>query len=371
MKITFLFLSFLILCFCSQKETITTEFESSEQLSIPIESNYSPSYEMAYTWADDYFIGYFFNNHSLDIFSLTDSVSLFQIDLPSQEPIPFSIGGGVSKIGNQLYYKSSNSIHRIPFKKNPEFLSESFVYPLGRTVSFDGVEYTNSFRGITSILNDIPSAPTIDNMLVSPYFDLSKSSSIAGIYFLDVNFELVDHHAFEFSEDFQSNLKLFQGLNTPYLTTSSEYVLIQFPFTSELILYNPKTGTQKKKSIAGKFISAQINASPFETGKYNISSIRCSAQFWEVTWDPYRKLYYRIEKEERFFEPGEKAYFRRGYHWINVISEDLEILGHFKVPEDCFAKPMVTEKGVYFHRTNQENESEVRFTFFEGGLPIE
>ncbi|MEP0712323.1 MAG: DUF4221 family protein, partial [Algoriphagus sp.] len=211
----------------------------------------------------------------------------------------------------------------------------------------------------------------IDNLLVLPYYDLSKSSTIAGIYFLNTDLELEDHHAFQFNEDYQSSLKLYEGLNTPFVTTSSDNVLIQFPFTSELIVFDPKTNTEKKKSIPGKFITTKINPSPFEAGKYIIPAIRCSAQFWEVTWDPYRKLYYRIEKEERFPEAGERINFRRGYHWINVISEDLELLGHFKIPADCFAKPMVAKEGIYFHRTNQENESEVRFTFFEGGLPLE
>lgn len=371
MKRSLLNLSFLLLCFCSQKETTTTEFVSSMQIAIPIDSNYSSTYEFANTWADDYFIGYFFNNHSLDIFSLADKTPLFQIKLTSEEPIPFTVGGGVSKIDNQLYYKSANSLYRIPLRENPDFLSETLLYPLGRTLSFDSVEYLNSKKGYSVALNDIPSASTIDNMLVLPFFDLTKFSSISGIYFLDPDLELVNHHTFQFSEDFQSNLKLYEGLNIPFITTSSENVLIQFPFTSDLILYDPKTGVEKRKCIPGKFISTNIKAAPFEEGKYNIPAIRCSSQFWEVTWDPYRKLYYRIEKEERFFEPDEKAYFKRGYHWINVISEDLEILGHFKIPEDCFAKPMVAKEGIYFHRTNQENESEVRFTFFEGGLPFD
>jgi|GEM_PF-3489751 len=361
---------FLLLCFCSEKE-ISKEFISSKQIAIPIDSNYSSTYEIANTWADDYFIGYFFNNHSLDIFSLADTIPLFQIKLTSEEPISFTIGGGVSKIDNQLYYKSANSLYRIPLKENPDFLSETLLYPLGRTLSFDSVEYLNSKKGYSVALNDIPSAPIIDNMLVMPYFDLTKSSLISGIYFLDPDLELVDHHTFQFSEDFQSNLKLYEGLNIPFITTSSENVLIQFPFTSDLIIYDPKTGTEKRKSIPGKFISTQINAAPFEEGKYNIPAIRCSSQFWEVIWDSYRKLYYRIEKEERFFESDEKAYFKRGYHWINVISEDFKLLGHFKIPADCFAKPMVAKEGIYFHRSNQENESEVRFTFFEGGLPFD
>jgi hypothetical protein len=370
MKNKLIILSSILLCFCSQKKEVVTEFARLEQLAIPIESNYSATYEFANTWAEGYFIGYFFNNHSIDIFSLAEKTPLFQIELPSQDPIPFGIGGGISKIGEHLFYKSSTSLHRIPFKENPDFLSESLVYPFGRTLSFDGVNYANSSRGYTAILNDIPFTPIIDNSLVSPYFDLSKVSTIVGIYFLDQDLELEDHHAFQFPEAFQSDLKLYQGLNIPFITTSSENVLIQFPFTSDLILYDPKIGTEKKKSIPGKFISTKINAAPFEEGEYNVKAIRFSAQFWEVTWDPYRKLYYRIEKEERFPEAGERINFRRGYHWINVISEDFELLGHFKIPADCFAKPLVAKEGIYFHRTNQENETEVRFTFYEGGLPF-
>lgn len=370
-KLTAICFFFLLLaCFCSQKE-VSTDLVSTKQVAIPIGSTYSSTYEIANTWTDGYFIGYFFNNHSLDIFSLADTIPIFQIKLPSGEPIPFSKGGGVSKIGNQLYYKSSNSLYRIPFTEKPDFLSETLGYPLGKVLSFDGVDYLNSKKGYSVVLSDIPTAPVIGHKLVLPYFESSKSSTIAGIYFLDPDFELVGHHAFQFTEDVQSNLELYEGLNTPFITTSSDNILIQFPFTSELVIIDPKTGAEKKKSIPGKFISTKIDASPFESGKYNIQAIRCSAQFWEVTWDPYRKLYYRIEKEERFFEPDEKAYFKRGYHWINVISEDLELVGHFKIPEDCFAKPMVTEQGIYFHRSNQENESEVRFTFFEGGLPLD
>ncbi|MEP0711360.1 MAG: hypothetical protein ABJC55_05510, partial [Algoriphagus sp.] len=157
MKNKLINLSILIFCFCSQKKEATTEFTSSEQLVIPIESNYSSTYEIANSWTDDYFIGYFFTNHSIDIFSLTDKTSLFQIKLPSQEPILFNKGGGVSKIGNQLYYKSSNSLYRIPFKENPDFLSETLQYQFGRALNFDGTEYLNSKKGYSVALNDVPS----------------------------------------------------------------------------------------------------------------------------------------------------------------------------------------------------------------------
>ncbi|WP_333482151.1 DUF4221 family protein [Algoriphagus halophytocola] len=291
--------------------------------------------------------------------------SLGQVQLQSSNSTTVTQGGGLTITAKGYYYKTHNQLFYFPEGSNEPELN----YPLNSELSFGGETFFNSAQGIVSVLNDISPIPLFQDHLVLPMFSLEKPFRFAGVYLLSDRFEVKKVVPIDLDLDFIENLALYEGLQNPFISTDQNHIYFQFPFTSNVIKLDPESGNKEMLDVPGNFIQGRIDPSHFVKGEYHARSIRYSAQFWDIVWDPFREVFYRIEKEEHFDENGERINTRRGDHWINVISQDWEVLGHFKLPDDHLARPYVAENGIYFQRSNSDNESELRFAFYSE-LPL-
>lgn len=361
-----IFFSFLcVIQSCNDKNLDQDKQVKSEEISISIPDNFSNSYSISSDNLNDRFIGYFLKNNSFDFIDLKGKVVIGQKKVTSSLSETLTQGGGVTYTEEGVYYKTNTHIFFIPTELN----QPSSSFPLNSEIANNSEVYFNSAMGIQVVLNDIPSIPIYQGSLVLPLHSTAKPYHFTGIYLLSKDFELQKLIPLQIESEIQEDIILFDGLNLPFLSNDNKYIYAQFPFTSDVIKIDSESGTYEVLDVPGKFIQGSIDKSRFLQGKFNARTIRYSAQFWDIVWDSYREVFYRIEKEEHFDENGEQINPRRGDHWINIISEDWKVLGHFKLPDDHLARPYVTEDGIYFQRSNSDNESELRFAFYEE-LPV-
>lgn len=359
-----LFLIVLMLGCKQDNQTLPQNVESSE-FSIPIPDHFSNAYVVSSDNTENLFGGYFLQNNSLDLIDLEKAEIVEQIKMQSSISDVVTQGGGVTLLEDGFIYKTHNRFFYFPENQN----EPSRSYSLDDEILLNGKSYFNGAKGIISVLNDIPPISIFQGKMVLPLFYTTKPFHFAGIYLLDKDFEVSKVIPIDLGEKLREQMILFEGLHHPQISTDQDFVFISFPFSSKVIIIDPESGEMSIKSIPGKYVSDQIDPSNFTKGEYKARSIRYSAQFWDLVWDPYRKVFYRIEKEEHFDENGERVNTRRGDHWINIIDSNWKVLGHFKLPNDHFARPYITEEGIYFQRANSENESELRFAFYSS-LPI-
>ncbi|WP_425636612.1 DUF4221 family protein [Algoriphagus yeomjeoni] len=353
----------LVSCRESKKEKKQAPIKT--DISIPISDNFSNTYSVASDNLNEVFAGYFLQRNTIDLIDLKKKESLGQIQLQSSNSTVVTQGGGITFTEAGLFYKTHNQLFYFSEGSNEPELN----YPLNSELPFGGETFFNSAQGIVSVLNDISPIPLLQDHLVLPIFSLDRPFGFAGVYLLSDRFEVRKVVPIDLDQDFIENLALYEGLQNPFISTNQKHIYIQFPFTSDVIKLDPESGKQEMLDVPGKFIHGRIDPSHFVKGEYQARSIRYSAQFWDIVWDPFREVFYRIEKEEHFDENGERINTRRGDHWINVISQDWEVLGHFKLPDDHLARPYVAEDGIYFQRSNSDNESELRFAFYSE-LPL-
>lgn len=362
--------TFFVLLFFSSCNTSTDDkgFQDIKEISIKISQDYANSYSIGTDFNEKIFAGYFMSKHSIDFFNLESMKEIGQIILPIDGPRPIQRGGGITLFDENIFYKSNSQIFKIAIEQQ-ENANFPLSYNLNEDIFYHDKVYSNSPRGVQLILNDMPSIPKYHENLILGLHSAKFPFTFSGIYFLDQNFNETQLIPIEFEDELKNNLELFEGLNNPFICTNQKHIFIQFPFTSQIIRLDPGSGKHDVLNVPGKFIDGTIDKSKFVKGDLQVRPIRYSAQFWDIVWDPYREVFYRIEKEEHFDENGERINTRRGDHWINVISKEWEILGHFRLPNDHLARPYVGKDGIYFQRSNSDNETELRFAFY-AELPI-
>lgn len=360
---------FVCLLFSSCNSSVQKEEpQDVNEIGIKISQEYANSYSIASDFNGEIFAGYFMSKHSIDFFNLESIKEVGQIILPIDGPKPIQRGGGLTFFDEKIIYKSNSQIFEISIEPHEKDMIPK-SYNLNEDIHYDNEFYSNSPRGVQLILNDIPSIPIYKDNLILGLHSIEVPFTFTGIYFLDRNLKASQFFPIKFENEFISTLELFEGLNIPFICTDQKQIYIQFPFTSQVIKLDLQSREHAFINVPGKFINGTIDKSKFVKGDLQVRPIRYSAQFWDIVWDPFREVFYRIEKEEHFDENGERINTRRGDHWINVISQDWEVLGHFKLPDDHLARPYVAEDGIYFQRSNSDNESELRFAFYSE-LPL-
>lgn len=363
-KLIFAYLM-ILLASCGESKNEKKFIPVKIDITIPISDDFANTYTVSSDNLSNVFAGYFHARNSIDLIDLKKKETIGQIQLQSSNSTIVTQGGGVTFREKGFYYKTHNQLFYFPEGSNEPQLN----YPLNSELSFGGKKFFNSAQGIVSILNDIAPIPLFQDQLVLPIFTLTRPFRLAGVYLLSDRLEMRKVFPVDLDLTFIENLDHFEGLQNPFISTDQNHIYIQFPFTSDVIKLDPESEKQEVLDVPGKFIHGRIDQSHFVKGEYQARSIRYSAQFWDIVWDSYREVFYRIEKEEHFDENGERINTRRGDHWINIISKDWEVLGHFKLPDDHLARPYVAEDGIYFQRSNSDNESELRFAFY-AELPV-
>jgi hypothetical protein len=358
-----IYLSFLIHLSCDVESNTDATIESEVQI-IQIDPTYSSSYWMSLTNKEEVFVGYFFERHSLDFFNLNELKPIKHFQLRTEGPFVVQKGGSISLTESALYFKSPREIVKINLKQSDSEIQISKRFALNQLIEDGSKQYFNSHR-LELVLNDIPSVPIIKDRLVLAMYGSEKPYLFKGIYLLDENLTVAKIIPLDMPKDLTDELEKFEGLNHPFLTTDGNDVLMHFPFSPKIFKIDINKGNLEELNVPGKFLTSKLDETLFSGTELNLRAVRYSAQFWNITWDPFRKLFYRIEKEAHFDSNGEPINLRRGDHWINVFDQKFKPLGHFKLPIDHLSNPYITKKGVYFQLSNPDNESELRFAFYQ------
>ena len=116
---------------------------------------------------------------------------------------------------------------------------------------------------------------------------------------------------------------------------------VVYNFMVEPNIYTHDITSDVSKSYFGKVesINNYMNPLPPNPSQDQLNKHRVSsAMFYEVLYDPYRSLYYRVHKEGKTFEDWDTNSIFNTHFYISVFDDELNFIKEFKLPKDTYSQ---------------------------------
>jgi hypothetical protein len=186
---------------------------------------------------------------------------------------------------------------------------------------------------------------------------------------LKINFktQTITQLYIDFPKEVKESLMPYLELCKPMVDANdSNSLSFIFPFSDLIFRYNTSKESLKFNEVPGQNINGQIEL-PAQKEDLRVWMPFNSNNFQQFIWDAERKVYYRIEikKPEDEKKRGNEVFFN--HHYITIISENLELIKIFKVPENCYSTPIPIGDRLYFMMRQNIDENAIMFVGISNG----
>ncbi len=169
-----------------------------------------------------------------------------------------------------------------------------------------------------------------------------------------------------FPSDLKEEFKAYLDIGKPIISAiDNEALVFIFPFSDMVFHYSLEDDDLTYSSIPGQYIKGEIDL-PVKEEDLRLWLPFNSNFFHNFIWDSIHRVFYRIEiKKRRDDEPKNGAIFFN-HHYISIISENLELIGQIKVPDNCYSIPISVGDRLYFMLNQKIEEDAIMFV----GIPF-
>ncbi len=328
---------------------------------IPISGNFLSYYPLDNTIytenGKELFAGSNNLNHSLDFISLDGKSENTSISLMQDGPEKVTNMGSIALQSDSIIINGSYFIYVVDKEGN----RLRYFNALSRhsNVSFTGLDLDkyriNLPDGIVTKLgkdNDLILTQDGKSLIVPMY----KGGKPTQNKFYDTNafatVDLAKSHIkplpITFPEYYLQNF--YGGLDKPGYTLVGNKLVYNYPVSSTIYTYNLETGENHSYKADSKAVPNQTPPATLATyegessnrTKYNFHS----SQFFRITYDPYRKRYYRMQKGQT---EGEGLQNIRSNRYLTVMDEDFNVLTEIPIEDSNYdSNYLIGREGVYF-----------------------
>ena len=182
-------------------------------------------------------------------------------------------------------------------------------------------------------------------------------------------FESIGPQHAPFMKDAKVGYGSYQGV---HFTSFDSLVFYNYAVSSSLFSYNLLT--QETKSAAGDVTSIPNQAAEFKNAPTQafINAYRFETPvFYNVLYDPYRQLYYRLHRTGKPYEPTMRNTLQHTTFYLSVFGREMELLDEIKLGKNIYSQfsAFVMPQGLFLNAAFKDfpllEESKMIFHVFD------
>ncbi|WP_192811699.1 DUF4221 family protein [Pontibacter sp. BAB1700] len=151
----------------------------------------------------------------------------------------------------------------------------------------------------------------------------------------------------KFPEEYRT--EFYGELDKPGYTLVGHKLVYNYPISSAIYTYDLETGEQQNYHADSRFVPNQTSPTTladYEDIRRQTKHTFHSSQFFRITYDPYRKHYYRMQKGQT---EGEGLQNVRNNRYFTVMDENFKILAEIPIEDSNYdSNYLIGREGVYF-----------------------
>lgn len=361
--------SFIILSLfsCTSENGVQDiSFTQPDTLVIKTNENFLTFYDRSYTSTTEegqtIFYGFNHKRNTLDRINLTTGQK--ENFKPCDPSINLYSGSAVGVYGDQIVFQNHNLNYQV-FQLNPRNACLELISQIDSKTLAGNSSVINPIGLITIVPNTSP-AFLNDEFVDGFYpFQFEQIPRVTGIKPTSKTTREFD---IPIPAEIKERLRPFSQIAKPVISSFKDgQIAFFFSFSDLVFTYHLEERKLNLRSVPGKLIKGEIEL-PDEKETLLTWQIRKSSFFHHLIWDSSNKVFYRVEV---YFDPEKDADSRSLFHnrhYLSIISEDLQLLGEMKIPDNCFSIPIPMNGRLYF-MLNQDIEEDA-IMFIGVTLPI-
>jgi|GEM_PF-6267657 len=353
----------ILSCFCTSDD----EFSSVEKVMISghsidqknfIFNDFYRVFQVKEIEKEEYLIGYNRNGHQLELYNLSQNSPFGFITLKKAGP------DGVPTVSN-LYVHNLDSIFILSFHKlllinQAGKILKSIRINNSNSSEVNGINFDQLvFCGSTENMNSMYFDDQTNRLFIPTKSVRSASEEIhyqpSLFGYLDLN--TLDYTPIDISYPEEFKDRVFP-LAKPNISFYKERVIYNFPFSSEIFVYDINKRSAQSfpaKSKLSKNLSESIAYSKRNKDMELLREIFTrNPTFYKVIYDGYRKVYYRWHFAEND-GGGPAGAGRRGPLVFGILDEDFDVI-YEEVMENIYYQGEVSKKGLLVQDMNRRAE---------------
>ncbi|WP_243409743.1 DUF4221 family protein [Pontibacter virosus] len=302
------------------------------------------------------FAGFNHLDHSIDFISLDGKGQNSSIALTKDGPDKVTNVGPFTMVSDSIIINGNYFMYVVD--KQGRRLQHYNALSRHSQVSFSGLDLDkyriNLPDGIVVQAgkgNDLIVAHQKNSLIVPMYrggkrtqADFYDSNAFAYVNLLHRNIEPIP---VKFPEEY--NKEFYGELDRPGYTLVGNKLVYNFPVSSTIYTYDIETGEQSSYNADSRFVPNQTSPTTladYEDTRKQTKHTAHSSQFFRITYDPYRKHYYRIQKGQT---EGESLQNVRNNRYFTVMDENFNVLAEIPIEDSNYSSNyLIGREGVYF-----------------------
>ena len=305
-----------------------------------------------------YFYGYNHVNHSFDLFNLTEEIFIRSVNLEYRGPngIPtiglFKVISQDSILVNASpYYAILNSNGKIVAKKkgNELLKDDKYIFGPSHKVLFGNNNLCIYKKDFFLFINPI-NCPPFSNEYFDSNLITQNNFNYASSKKLHINYP----------DELKANMH-YGYLTVPYISHDDNNLIYNFPFSSDIYIYDYQKDTSKIYTANSIFTTNKCR--PVKNNESLANHQITSMQFHQVTYDPYSGMYYQVHNDYQSKINGKK----QKRFFLTILDTNFCKVTEFELDQNLFPYNYYpSPDGVIFQTraTRESNLDELNFYRF-------
>ena len=347
----------------SEKEVQDISFAQPDTLVIKTDINFLTYYERSYTSTIEkgqtIFYGFNHTRNTIDRINLTTGeIANFK---PCDPLVSLYSGSALGVYGQDIIVQNFRTNYQ-HFQINKEKNCLKLISEIDSKSLAGNISVVNP--GLDIIINPTVKPAWVNNKFIEGFYPF-LFDQIPRMVWINPASKTVRPLEVALPEEIMERFRPYADIAKPIISViNDQQIAFFFPFSDLIFTYHLIDENFNYSTVPGEFIKGEIEL-PAENEDLRVWHLRRSSFFHNLIWDPFRKVFYRVEVTYNPDEDFKTPSFFINRHYISVISENLDLIGRVKIPKNCYSIPIPIGDRLYFMLIQNIEEEAIMFV----GIP--